>query len=206
MIWNIQGKQYKRQEDLREDVKNILHAYKDGEYLSNEHMAFMLDLLNYHENAEIKTGCGIWSMFVKVNMPYKTKCFHLVRLDGTTTDFSYIMCLKTKPESRLSKFKSACRQAVDKDILEKKEGKLYLEAHHAGVNTFNKIVNDFISENNIDVFRVEIIGITEDNVVQDKFKSTEFAEKFRDYHKSKATIVLLTEEQHKDEHSKKTNN
>jgi hypothetical protein len=201
MIWNIQGKQYIRQSDLKEEVKKILYSYDDDEYLSNKDMAFMLDLLNYHENAEIKIGCGVWMMFVKVNMPYKTKGFHIVRLNGSKTDFSYVMCLKTKPESRLSKFKSACRQAVDKDMLKAKQGKLYLEAHHSGLNTFDKIVDDFISENKIDVFQVEIIGITEDNVVQDRFKSESFIEKFRDYHNQRAEIVLLTEEQHKNEHN-----
>jgi len=78
MIWNIQGKQYIRQSDLKEEVKKILYSYDDDEYLSNKDMAFMLDLLKYHENAEIKIGCGVWMMFVKVNMPYKTKGFHIV--------------------------------------------------------------------------------------------------------------------------------
>jgi hypothetical protein len=61
--------------------------------LEPEGASFVTDLLSHHAKAAEKIGVGIKSIKPGCNPKWpETKCFMLVRTDGTEEDFSYIKC------------------------------------------------------------------------------------------------------------------
>lgn len=78
-------------------VKNILHESHLGVELDAHAQAFMMDLLRRHPEAEKKIGTGIRAIRI-TNSKYGNRCFEAIRVDGTSTDFSYLKCLKQKRE------------------------------------------------------------------------------------------------------------
>jgi len=108
--YKIAGEIFSTKLALQERIKEILYRYQDGQYLSNNDFEFMLQVLKRHPNFEIKIG--VKAFFVRQNPVYKnTRCFWLVRFDGSGTDFSYQECLK--PTSPEKKFFNACRVAIE---------------------------------------------------------------------------------------------
>ncbi|KAH6559113.1 hypothetical protein KP509_1Z027100 [Ceratopteris richardii] len=52
------------------------------------------DLLNQgHSDSESKRGAGIKAFQVRVNSDFDSRCYHIIRCDGSVTDFSYRKCL-----------------------------------------------------------------------------------------------------------------
>ncbi|KAG0597883.1 hypothetical protein M758_12G027800 [Ceratodon purpureus] len=84
--------------DLNKCMRNILHnrMYKSGDRLSPEDEVKVRSVFQYHPKAEEKAGPGI--DYVKIDRIYDedTRCFWVVRVDGTAIDFSYHKCLKAK--------------------------------------------------------------------------------------------------------------
>jgi len=75
--------------------KDILSRYAIGESLKGKDFDAGLDLLKQHPNADGKIGVGIKDLMVD-DSGYGgpgSKCFHLVRHDGTKDNFSYLKCL-----------------------------------------------------------------------------------------------------------------
>lgn len=77
--------------------------------LAGDDLAVVLGILAHHPSVAQKVGAGVASIHVS---PAKmgSRCFRIVRVDGTTTDFSYIKCLR-KTNSKVS-VTQACREAV----------------------------------------------------------------------------------------------
>lgn len=76
-------------------------------------------LLQRHHESKEKIGSGIDHFEVRLNPPYNTFGFHVVRTDGTATDFSYLKCVDGAP-SPLAEAKRAMREEVRDDILQAK--------------------------------------------------------------------------------------
>lgn len=96
---------------LRLHVKEILHRSRPHPWLDGEDLVFLTTLLReHHPAAERKVGPGVKGIWVGPN-EYGQPTFFLQRVDGTTTDFSYLKCI-SPPTERLD-FERACRCAVD---------------------------------------------------------------------------------------------
>lgn len=78
-------------------VRGLLHQAQLGVELDASDQAFMTDLLRRHPEAEKKIGPGIRAVRVTTSK-YGNRCFEAIRVDGTSTDFSYLKCLKQKRE------------------------------------------------------------------------------------------------------------
>ncbi|GAQ80511.1 putative DNA-directed RNA polymerase large subunit [Klebsormidium nitens] len=76
-------------------ASTILRRYEISERLSPEDQQFVLEeLLAYHEKAAEKIGCGVEA--IKVDRAPKgqsDRCFHVLRTDGSSEDFSFRKCL-----------------------------------------------------------------------------------------------------------------
>ena len=97
-------------ERVRAYCKDLLLRTAAGARLSGEDLARISDLVRMHHDAALKIGCGIAAIEVRPTPPYNSKAFHIVRQDGTYTDFSYNQCLEPRPVEH--KFIDACRCAV----------------------------------------------------------------------------------------------
>lgn len=89
-------------------LKAPIHECKAEEY------DFVLSVLKKHHDWRNKSKGQNIRIVTRI-ATYGTKCFWLVREDGTSTDISYLQALNGKPSSRQDIAK-ACRNAV-KDII-----------------------------------------------------------------------------------------
>ena len=122
--------------------------------------------------------------------------------------FSYTKCINGS-QSNNTKFSRTCREVIQKDLRDVKQkyfsqnsnkgqvkcqetGELCfweeLVIDHRQPNTFSVIVDRFIEVNRIDIAKIEYIEKI-DAVYE--FKDSEIANKFREYHKSKANLRIV---------------
>lgn len=206
----VNGQSFKTKKVLREYIRKIRDSYLDGQCLNEDDFEFMLDLLNRHEEPEIKIGVGVAYMYVKTNEVFKrNREFWLVRIDGSETDFSFEICLKH--ETKLQKFKNACRTSVADIVMDFKKDffdrvgepsicpvtgeamTLRRNSHvdHAHPNTFDKIVQDFISLNGLDVNQIELLT-AEDGRVRNEMADKTLEQQFIEFHNRRAKLRVVS--------------
>ena len=100
--------------------KDMLNRYRDKQEINQDDSVLLYELLLRHPDANEKIGIGVKKFFIDQSPDHPTSCFHLERKDGSTTDFSYLVCiLNTKPTLE-QYFYRACRQSVSEILTEKK--------------------------------------------------------------------------------------
>ena len=205
----VNDQQFTSKKSLREYIRAIRDRYEDFVPLSSDDFQFMLALLDRHQNADIKIGCGVANMYVKTTPPYYTRAFWLRRIDGTETDFSFEMCLRAETHSQ--KVKAALRFIVAQDIIRFKDnffaqsGRVvtcpitsekmtyYDNCHidHAPPNTFQKIVEDFLTTEGLSLDEIELIpggdGKTVDTIVDNLLIA-----RFITFHNERATLRAVS--------------
>lgn len=208
----VYGEIFKTKKALRERIRGIRHKYADNERLNDADFGFMLDLLNNHEHRAEKIGRGVESMTVRTNPVYKiNRGFWLTRTDGTSTDFSYEMCLRST--TKLQAFSAACRGVVADTVKTFKldffkrqreptqcpiTGELMTlrgnsHADHAPPMTFARIVNDFIISHGVDVNAPGLL-MHRDGQTVDEFTDNDIAQRFLDYHNQIATLRVISKQ------------
>ncbi|GAB2222430.1 hypothetical protein Drorol1_Dr00013648 [Drosera rotundifolia] len=79
-------------------ARRILHGkkYQFGDKLNHRHhRALTMLLLPYHPDYEEKIGCGVDYITIGHHPQFEeSRCFFIVRKDGTVVDFSYWKCIK----------------------------------------------------------------------------------------------------------------
>jgi hypothetical protein len=187
--------------------KTILNSYEFGEYLNQDDLKDVLELLDTHPNVKEKIGSGIEKIKI-AKLKYNTKSFELIRTDGSTEYFSYTKRINA-PKTNFTKFREACRQAIQDDLRNvklgyfdrfSKKGKVKcqetgellkwedLSVDHRQPNTFSVIVDRFIELNNLNLCEIKYFQIGGD---MDEIEDDELKEKFRQYHKDKANLRIV---------------
>jgi hypothetical protein len=205
---------FKSKTELKTFVKAILHKYEIGVSIRNPDLDFISLLLKRHPEYSEKVGNGIQSIVVRKDKAWgKTKCFYIVRIDGTYTDFSYIHCIDndTSQES-IKMFKASARNAVSGQVIEYLKdyfkygldsenhfvceiSKIKVHKDQAHVDhippiTFAKIVKDFIKSRNIDPAQIEFVGFN-DNEFKKQFKNENLKTDFQNYHRQVAKLRVV---------------
>ena len=150
-----------------EVVQSVLHKYELGATLNVEDSGFIWDLLHLSRKAKEKKGCGIDHFEVrKDEWPTQgrrpgedcTRCFWVVRNDGTSVSFSLHRCIN--PDTPEQRVKAAFRLVVADDIVRFKkqafvsvdgetscaltgQSVVYRDCDADHVVPFNKLVKDF---------------------------------------------------------------
>lgn len=90
---NFAGKKYRNHDELKTVFKNLLAKTRNGGEIDDKNSRLLKELLKYHEKSEEKLKeCKSFS--VDFHPVYKqTRCFFIVREDGTREDFSLHKCL-----------------------------------------------------------------------------------------------------------------
>ncbi len=207
---DIGNHSFKTKKKAIEFYKQILNSYLEGEQLNSIDFENIFSLLQKHPDFKIKIGTGIKKIVVK-NSGYKLNCFHLIRIDGTIEDFSYLKCINGEP-SIFSIFSQACRKAVEIDMKNIKQD--YFKTHsknglvkcqetgilinfekthvdHRQPNTFSVIVDRFIELNRIDLESVQYDKIEN---YGHRLIDKRLEEDFRKYHAEKANLRIVTKE------------
>lgn len=102
----------------KEACKAILNKYPLNSIINDQSdIDFLLSVFEKHPEWDIKAGIGFESIKIRVANVYKTRCFYIVRKDGSSTDISYIVALDGTG-SKISNVKCACRVAVREIVME----------------------------------------------------------------------------------------
>lgn len=187
--------------------KTILNAYDFGEELTKNDFNDLMVLLETHPRVKEKIGVGIDKVRI-AKVQYNTKSFELVRIDGSTEFFSYTKRINA-PKTNFTKFREACRQAIQDDLRSvkldyfdknSKKGQVKcqesnelakyeeLNVDHRQPNTFSVIVDRFIELNNLDIEKVEYIQV---DGGPNELKDDRLKQDFRKYHQDKATLRIV---------------
>lgn len=203
----IREKEFKYKKDALKYFSEILSSYKPNQTVNEMDFKDLIGLIEIRPDVDAKIGCGIKSIQV-IEVRYKTKCFELVREDGSKEVFSYRNSIngKSKP---LLKFSKTCRETINEDLRNVKlayfkkfsskgqvkcqeTGELCkweeLNVDHRQPNTFSVIVDRFIEVYQIDINTVEYTEIM-DGVYH--FTDIELAGNFKKYHRDKANLRLV---------------
>ena len=164
---------FKSRKAAMEFYREILWKYEiDEEVADAQDFQALVDLIENHPESIDKIGLGIAGFFVS-SAHMGTRCFYLLRVDGSSTDFSMDWAIKGERPSAFYEFKEACRAAVRPSINKAKrvhfenhgdeEGKVSCEVtgemvtqdechiDHKGALSFNVLVELFIDANGIEV-------------------------------------------------------
>lgn len=93
LSFEIAGQFYTDIQKVKSKARAILNLKKDGEKLTGNDEEFIKEIVQYHDKAEQKMRD--YSHFEAGEHPSyeKTRCFFVVRKDGTKEDFSISKCI-----------------------------------------------------------------------------------------------------------------
>lgn len=199
--------EFATKKDALTHYKTILNAYNFGEELTTSDFNDIMNLLETHPRRKEKIGVGIDTVRI-TKVQYNTKSFELVRIDGSTEFFSYTKRINA-PKTNFTKFREACRQAIQDDLRSVKLD--YFEKHskkgqakrqesnelakyedlnvdHRQPNTFSVIVDRFIELNNLNIEKIEYTQVDggPNGLKDDKLK-----QEFIKYHQDKANLRIV---------------
>ncbi len=199
--------EFATKKDALTNYKAILNAYDFGKELNTNDFNEIMNLLETHPRVKEKIGVGIDKVRI-AKVQYNTKSFELVRIDGSTELFSYTKRINA-PKTNFTKFREACRQAIQDDLRsvkldyfekhskkgqvkcqESKELAKYeeLNVDHRQPNTFSVIVDRFIELNRLDIENIEYLHI---DGGPNELKDDKLKQEFRKYHQDKANLRIV---------------
>lgn len=165
-----------------ERCREILYGNKE---VVNEDFDFLVNLLHKHPDADKKIGVGVKRIWSDRNPVYThTRNFFLERVDGTTTDFSFMECIS--PNNR---FKSACRNAIRPQI------KAFRVAHNMTADrhvdhhpeSFDSLLSRFVERNG-----KSKVKENEDMEYGCELVEKEYKKKWYDFHQQEARLRDIT--------------
>jgi hypothetical protein len=88
----LSTRKFQKKGDASDYFKAMLNRYRPGERVSSSDSEDLSALLIFHDEYSEKVGIGI-DHFEVMKAEYNTKCFCIVRSDGSHIDFSYVHCI-----------------------------------------------------------------------------------------------------------------
>ena len=93
----IGSRSFPSRKSAEEYTRTIRDRYRDGERITGDDDLFLRDLINLHSEKGEKIDIGITHFTVGKDRRWgTTRCFYLVRRDGSDTDFSFDNCINGK--------------------------------------------------------------------------------------------------------------
>lgn len=87
------GTVYQDTDKLKQVFRNILNATENNQLIQGESKKKLEELIKYHDKYEQKVK-DIKGFTVDIHPTYNdTRCFHILKNDGTKEDFSFIKCI-----------------------------------------------------------------------------------------------------------------
>jgi hypothetical protein len=195
---------FESKKSATESIRAILYKYPVGEKVRGDDMWFLFDLLELHQQADEKIGCGVVSIEIEQNGP--TRGFWLTRVDGTRTDWSFVACLS--PPSPERQALSGFRTAVVPQILAFRDeffrdrigatcpitGEVVtLDNCHVDHEspTFRELVTEFLSCQYTELREVAVVP-TRDGDTKTRLLSPELESNWQRFHQLKAKLRIVS--------------
>lgn len=200
MKYLLGGKEFSSKKAVKEFMSPILVPAGVGNRITEPHHGVIADLILMHPRALEKLGPGC-SHFEVMRNRYGKFCICVVRVDGTSIDFSYYKCLDG--ETFKSLVIGAARNAVAEDIICYKTehfsgvcevtGELldFSTAHvdHAPPWPFYKILNKWLGAVGLTYNDIETKDA--DDGIGRVFASKSVGDSFRAFHKSVMNLRIV---------------
>jgi hypothetical protein len=175
-----------------------------------EFFADIRSLIERHPEREQKVGVGIEAFIVRLD-DNRNKMLWLRRTDGSSTDFSYITCIRGNGMSLRQEFAEAARKTVEPHITEFRDdyvrrfmnpdGQIPCEETGVLMNikdshvdhfpvTFQTLVDQFLDQTSIGLTR-NILSAPADRQTHTSFVCPKTAAMFLDFHRSNATLKVV---------------
>lgn len=200
-MYVLGGRSFTSQEQIKAFVQNLLRTQVDLPWrIPDEYTPFLVDLVARHPRAAEKFGVGAVH-FMLVAGPYRSRRIHLIRTDGTWTDFSYKKCIAGG--NMHGDVVKAMRDAVNDQCLRvRQEGPESFicpftqqlvwkqEAHvdHAPPNTFAVLMDRFLKMENFRLEDIRTLGM------QRWLESDDRCARWQAFHAANATLRLVSAE------------
>ena len=193
------------QREAEEYFKAMLAKYRDGDRIGDDDEVLLRELLLRHPDDKIRAGVEYF--YRAKSTDYPTSCFHVKRVDGGPTDFSYGACIKGTKQSLDEYFYRACRSAVGPYLTEEKNEQFRAEGVVRCCSTgeilsketseyrhttprFWELVREFRIENQL-VLKSDMFVEDRDMQYTVRFNEPALAEDFVGFHKSHATLAMF---------------
>ncbi|MDJ0365870.1 DUF3223 domain-containing protein [Hymenobacter sp. H14-R3] len=200
---------------LGEDYNDLLNLldFDYYNYLASavEYEQETVEIENDEENFQ-QSENGFFIKDIKVSkVQFSTKCFEVFSIDGSQY-ISYLMIINNKKYTPERLFYTACRNVVHADIMAVKQqyfknnsvkslvkcqetSKLStwneLVVDHRQPNTFSIIVDRFKEVSQIVMSEIDYTSNAQNMII---FKDDTLTQKFREYHRGKATLRIVRSE------------
>lgn len=200
--FTIGGLQFGSQKALREYCRALLYART----IEPEGQKFLLDLLQRHPEAEEKIGVGVSEFYVDGN-EWGNRCFHVKRIDGSRSDFSFESCIK--PPTPAQDAVKGFREAVKDQIFAFKDrsfaatamvpcaitGSPVHEANahvdHRPPETFLALVNRFVTQEGIALADVRVNDTVDLSTVT-QLADAALAARWQAFHAANAVLQITS--------------
>jgi hypothetical protein len=191
--------------------REMLHRWPVGEQIGEPDATQLGWLLERHPGFREKAGAGVAGFSVR-DAIYGYRCFEIMRLDGSKTDFSFDKCVDGKDSSAERRVVDAMRAEVAADILDAKraffaskgdaEARVacpltgtrvtFGEAHadHAPPRSFGTLARLFLSARKIEP-SVTLLAPHGDNQYEGRLADRALASEWRDFHHKEAAIRVV---------------
>lgn len=203
----LHSRKFATKTEAHDFFKDMLRKYEPGDTVSPQHSRLLRELLSRHPEANEKIGSGIAGFFVD-GTEFGSQCFHLRRVDGTSTDFSYKTCVAGQPPSLQQEFYQACFSAV-RDTIRARKKALFskpgetvacsatgsalsieeAEFRHTSP-TFSELVQDFIYSRSLAIHS-GMLTTGQDNQYETEFKDPVLASQFMVFHDRNANLAIF---------------
>lgn len=203
---------YASKKAAKDDLRGLRDAHRDGRAIRDEDaVELLLAVVASHPQADEKIGDGIRGFFVARAPDHPTYCFHLRRVDGSTTDFSWNEAITpTRPVDRL---RMACRGAIkdQKDTFKAEDwpsserstrtcpitGKAFTRddavVDHQPPSTVKALVEEWLASLGLRVEDIPIVH-TGDQRSEDTFADDGHRQHWRAFHGTRAQLRLVSSE------------
>ncbi len=207
----IAGRTFATRDELHEAIKEVLHARPPDEDLTEDY-PFLRELINQHPDAKHKIGIGIRAF--QIQHVYGSRCFRLFRVDGSSTDFSYLKCVRKF--NKWSHVQKAFRLAVfDQVIVFRRAqfndaftipcavtGKMVTEAEcdvdHASPFTFIVLLREFLKMKSLMPEDIKIAK-SGDNQIGRRLADEKLQAEWQAYHLKHAILRIVESTKHREQ-------
>lgn len=204
---NIGEYEFGTKAEAKTAVQKILNENQLRDTLRGNEDIFIRDLIALHPATEDKIGCGIDHVEIRRDPSYgTTRCFYILRTDGSSTDVSYIKCIDG--EKRRQLLRPALRKEILPQILQFKQAQFATGAQrcpytdevlnfdtchidHLPPMTFETLVTEWLKLNGITEADVQFTE-REDNASTRSMTKVSQIESWTNYHYRHAQLRILS--------------
>ncbi len=208
---NIGELSFAKQGDAEDHFRALLTRHEIGERIGEADATQLHWLIKRHPEFETKVGSGVDHFSVR-NAMYGQRCFEIVRVDGSKTDFSFKTCITGRAPSALTEALSALRAEVVEDTKQMKwsffrdskepDGKVRCAlsgrlmspdeavVDHAPPNTFKSIAMRFLAERKIEP-SAGFVTPSKDNQYVPRLADKAVAADWRAFYRNTAVVRVI---------------